>query len=92
MRDNVDEKDFTGWLGTLGARYEFTAEKSVAARLRYRTEKGVVEGEPVDEKGTNLTISYQQRLRQGLDIFALFGDYNVDNTVNKFAIKVIAAM
>ncbi len=92
VRDNVDEKDFTGWLGTLGARYEFTAEKSVAARLRYRTEKGVVEGEPVDEKGTNLTISYQQRLRQGLDIFALFGDYNVDNTVNKFAIKVIAAM
>lgn len=92
-RTNLEEGDFTGWLGILSAKYELTAEKSIAARVLLRHSKGTdPEDGPFLNKGTNLTLSYRQRVRQGLDIFALFGDYNVDNTVSKFSIKAISTL
>ena len=77
-RTNPEEGDYTGVLGILSAKYELTPEKSFATRLIHRKE------------GTNITLSYRQRVRQGLDIFALLGDYNSDSFVNRFSIKLIA--
>jgi len=79
-RNNPEEGDITLWRGILSAKYELTSEKSVAARVLYLKE------------GANLTLSYRQRVRRGLDIFALFGDYNADHTVNRFAIKLISTL
>jgi hypothetical protein len=79
-RSNPAEGTITRWLGILGARYELTPEKSLAARLLHQ------------EGGVNLTLSYRQQVRQGLDIFALFGDYNADHTVNRLSIKLIATL
>jgi len=79
-RSNPEEGTITRWLGIVGARYELTPEKSLAARLLHQ------------EGGVNLTLSYRQQVRQGLDIFALFGDYNADHTVNRLSIKLIATL
>ena len=79
-RNNPEEGDVTLWRGILSAKYELTAEKSIAARVLHQ------------QQGTNLTFSYRQRVRRGLDIFALFGDYNADNTVNRFSIKLISTL
>lgn len=76
-RNNPEEGKVQEWLGILGAKYEVTAEKSISARLLRQ------------QQGLNLTLSYRQQVRKGLDIFALFGDYNADHTINKFAIKFV---
>ena len=77
-RNNPEEGNVKPWLGILSAKYELTPEKSIAARLLSRKE------------GANLTFSYRQRVRQGLDIFALIGDYNADHTTNRISFKLIA--
>ena len=79
-RSNPEEGTITRWLGIVGAKYELTPEKSLAARLLHQG------------GGVNLTLSYRQRVRQGLDIFALFGDYNADHTVNRLSVKLIATL
>lgn len=76
-RDNTEEGKVRAWLGIFGAKYELTPEKSISARVLHQP------------GGTNLTVSYRQQVRRGLDIYALFGDYNADHTVNKFAIKFV---
>ena len=78
-RDNEEEGEIIKWLGIFGARYEISPEKSTSARLVYRKE------------GTNFTLSYRQQVRKGLDIYALYGDYNADKTKNQFSIKMVMA-
>ena len=61
-------------------KYEITPEKSVSARLVHQKE------------GMNLTFSYRQQVRKGLDIYALFGDYNAEHTLKKLSVKMIMAL
>ena len=76
-RSNPEEGSISMWQGILGLKYEISPEKSLNARLVRQ------------EDGTNLTLSYRQQVRKGMDIYALFGDYNADHTVNKFSIKLV---
>jgi hypothetical protein len=79
-RNNPEEGDIILWQGIFGARYEFSPEKSLSARVLYQ------------EEGTNFTMSYRQQVRKGLDIFALFGDYNADKTKPEFSVKLVKAI
>jgi len=76
-RDNPEEGKISKWLAIIGAKYEITPEKSISARLVHQ------------EEGINLTLSYRQQVRKGLDIYALFGDYDADKTVKKLSIKLV---
>lgn len=92
-RNNPIEGDYAALLGTLSAKYELTTERSIGIGVRYLNERSNTPADVLTQtKGANLTLSYRQRVRQGLDIFALFGDYNADNTVNKFSMKVVSTL
>lgn len=79
-RSNEIEGSVTNWRGILGVAYEISPEKSLSARVIHQS------------GDTNFTMSYRQQVRKGLDIFALFGDYNADSTVNKFSVKMVMTL
>jgi hypothetical protein len=79
-RSNEIEGSVTNWQGIMGVTYEISPEKSLSARVIHQS------------GDTNFTMSYRQQVRKGLDIFALFGDYNSDTTVNKISVKMVMTL
>lgn len=57
--------------------YDIDREHSVAGRLVLNGGKN------------NIFFSYRQRVRSGVDIWAIFGDPNAESTTNSFAIKMV---
>jgi hypothetical protein len=79
-RDNEVEGEVDTWQGVVSAKYEITPEKSISARFVRQ------------DTGNNLTVSYRQQVRKGLDIYALFGDYSAEKTINAFSIKMVMTL
>ena len=61
----------------VGVNYDLSNERSLSARLLAR------------ERKTNLTFGYRQAVRNGTDVYILFGDPNAEGTVSRVILKLI---
>jgi len=79
----------------LGGLYEFSSERSLAARLILGSEDHLVIGDPATtgpgERRSlrNAYAAFRQELRKGADIFVLAGDPNTEGIRSQVAVKYV---
>ncbi|HEY3267527.1 MAG TPA: carbohydrate binding family 9 domain-containing protein [Armatimonadota bacterium] len=73
------------WRGIGNLLYEFSSERSLAARVIVGHEQTNDNRAPI----RNAYIAYRQELRRGADIFVLFGDPNVNAIRSAAAMKYV---